>query len=258
MTTTIEGSQLQTLLETIPCLKEELAKPIYSNGVYCKGGAARIALSVYLGLYNEDTLRDSDFAYIGAKESQPVNVTDLDFEGEDFAEYFNSRDTAINEVLVRPGCLIFTDRAVKAMKTATIDTEEAISSRLLSRVTLFAARYNYDFSHELTLDGELYDFDILVTVLKAFELKIENVYFTLLQQLGLYTNCNSLGEFLVELLTSVYGFSLLGREELIAHALVGCTVDVLTEDYPQLTQLVASFGYQELAINCYSNQFLQL
>ena len=256
--TTIEGSQLQALLETIPCLKEELAKPIYSTGVYCKGGAARIALSVHLGLYNEDTLRDSDFAYIGAKESQPAGVADLDFEGEDFAEYFNSRDTAINEVLVRPGCLIFTDRAAKAMQTATIDTEEAMSSRLLSRVTLFAARYNYDFSHEVTLDGDVYDFDILVTMLKAFELKIERVYFTSLQQLGLYTDCNSLGSLLVKLLTSVYGFSLLGRESLIAHSLIGCNIDGLTEDYPQLTQLVASFDYQALAIRYYSNQFLNL
>jgi hypothetical protein len=226
-----------SFLSDIDALKTELAKP-YADNVYCKGGAGRIALMSYLGLYEGEQLRDSDFAFIGAEQDTPCQ-DDLDFEGETLEEYFNSRDTAINEVLLRPDCLIFTDRAVEAMTSGVIDTsEEDLSSRLLSRFILFAVRYNYSFSHDVDLE-RLYDFDVLVALLKAYELGVELEFLRAYQELDYYTDM-TIADFVKYLLSSVYGFKLYDREDSLVLDLLHVDVADLAQDYPSLTAKVKS------------------
>ena len=221
--------------EINPSIDKELNDSIFSkyDKVYCKGGAARLALLIFCdidnngGLHGSDVIRDSDFVYIG-DYNKDVDGTDIEFS-KSYEEYFSDRDITLNEVLLSPTELIFTRRAYRDAKKEVINpvsnyygSDKMIDGRLLARMFLFASRYGYKpvatLKYEYDENDSYINFETLVCLLKAYELGIEDKYFRMFKEYCGNFNFNDFGSWLVSLITSV-DFDFYGREDLLINDL---------------------------------------
>jgi hypothetical protein len=235
---------------------------------YFKGGVARLALQIYINKENaNDYIRDADYVYIGkynnldnltrdlAKDLENYNINWVAFLHEvehidTFKEYFTTRDLTMNEVLLRPDKLIFTRRAYKDIVDKQINPKALkIYTRLSPRLLLFACRYNFNIKDNIQLEFD--DFNILVCLLKAYELNIEEKYFYMLKK---YTNTpeHNLNEFLFNLLISISGFILAGREKNIIKDLINNeNLEKLYDLYPEIEEEVKKINFNEKDIDFY-------
>jgi len=212
---TIDRDIIEKLAKLNTNLANELNKEIYlvDENIYAKGGAARLALLLYVDMINDvdhhknDVIRDSDFVYIGDYDNY-IKVTsnfvnndndEIDYEGKNFSEYFNSRDISLNEVLLNRNKFIFTRRALRDASRKVINPSKPnyseISSRLSSRILLFASRYDSDISPNIKLSYNE-SFIYLIALLKAYELGISNKFFELCNKYVI--NFKSVGEWLLK------------------------------------------------------------
>lgn len=215
------------------------------ENVYFKGGVARLALITYIENKNiNEPIRDIDLVYINENINNYFNFRDSDIEKyydveyiENFDKYFKSRDITLNEVLLRPDKLICTRRAYRDVLNYSINPKSNdISSRMFSRMLLFAARYNYNISKNIEMTNNIYPFDFLVCLLKAYELGIESDYFYICKDYNV-TDEYDLKDWLFYLLNNVFNFNLFGRDKLIVKDLKDFTsekLNTLYEYYPSL------------------------
>jgi hypothetical protein len=223
-------------------LDKILRNGIFKNkGIYLKGGVARLALSVYYGFNDDSVIRDVDYCFIGDYEEylkieDSINL-DIDYEGATINEYFKNRDVTLNEVLLRPNILIFTRRAYRDFEKNIINPKaNVVSSRLASRLLLFSARYDYNIPLSINIEvNEMYSFDFLVCLLKAYELGVQQKYYHICREYGI-TDDSSLSEWLVFLLEDVYNFSLFGREKYIAYD-ISTLINIRKELYVMYPEL---------------------
>jgi GH24 family phage-related lysozyme (muramidase)/8-oxo-dGTP pyrophosphatase MutT (NUDIX family) len=222
--------------EINPLIDKELDNSIFSKSdkVYCKGGAARLALLIFCdidnngGLHGSDVIRDSDFVYIGGY-NRSVDIGEVEFI-DSYDKYFSSRDITLNEVLLSPTELIFTRRAYRDGKKEVINPSKSsniegkykvVDGRLLARMFLFASRYGYKpvatLKYEYDENDTYINFDILVCLLKAYELGIEDKYFRMFKEYCGNFNFNDFGSWLASLIT--INFDFFGREDLLVHDL---------------------------------------
>lgn len=229
-----------------------LNNSIFKNkNIYIKGGVARLALQIYLNDYTDDFIRDIDYCYIG-NHDEYSNIDfneEVDYEGESINHYFKSRDITLNEVLLRPNIFIFTRRAYRDFNNEKINPKtNHIDSRLYSRVLLFSARYDYVVSNEIH-SQYIIEFDFLVCLLKAYELNIEEKYFLICKK-HYVTDHNTLSDWLIDLLTSVYDFDLFGRDKYIAKDIVGNNdkniLNNLYKKYPNLKKEVKKIDFDNI------------
>lgn len=239
-------------------LDKILSQDIFENkGVYLKGGAARIALEIHINNEEIDSfIRDIDYCFIGdydeyLKVRKNSNL-EIQFEGTYVDNYFKNRDITLNEVLLNREKLIFTRRAYRDFEKGVINPKDRnMRSRLASRVLLFSVRYNYKVPTSLDVNNEYkYDFDYLICLLKAYELGIQERYFSICKEYKI-TDHESLPEWLAHLLMNVYDFNLFGREEYIADDIssLGDVKEELYDMYPELEEEVKN-------INMYDEDYL--
>jgi hypothetical protein len=229
-------------------LRDEVFK---NKGVYLKGGVARLALSIYYEFNDDSVIRDVDYCFIGDyKEYQKIKDDidlDIDYEGDTIDGYFKNRDVTLNEVLLRPDILIFTRRAYRDFEKNIINPKtNIVSSRLASRLLLFVARYNYNIPLSVDINDNTVDsFDFLVCLLKAYELGIQQKYYTICKEY--VTLYYTLPEWLAFLLEDVYNFSLYGREKFIAHDI--STLSNISKElyvtYPELKKEVQKINLND-------------
>lgn len=239
-------------------LNQLLKNNIFNNkNIYLKGGVARNALETYLYDDNTSIIRDVDYCYIGdISNYDKLNTNlDVDYEGETIDEYFKNRDVTINEVLLRPDILIFTRRAYRDFNNNKINPKTIfINSRLYSRMLLFSIRYNYEIIDNIDIENiELYDFDFLVCLLKAYELNIEYEYYYICRKNNI-TKAHNLSEWIVDLLSNVYDFDLYGREKYIAKEFLtydGVKTSELYKQYPNLEIEVKKLDFDDTDFSKY-------
>ena len=200
----LTGDRFKELINTSLTLKKELSESIYDiEGMYGKGGVAREALLLYV--YSQNNLkfnvnvRDRDFLYTGNKNLYEilnkdylkylgVNASD-DIDRASLSEYFKTRDITLNEVAVNSNELIFTRAAYNDAYKQIIQPSKfskkgvEVSGRLYSRMILFAVRYNYHLSNKI-IPKAIDNFNMLVCLIKAFQLKIESAFFIEAYRLG--------------------------------------------------------------------------
>lgn len=222
-------------------LNKVLNNSIFNNkNIYLKGGAARNALEVYLYGDSTSIIRDVDYCYIGDISDYNKLNTDLDveYESESIDGYFKDRDFTINEVLLRPDILIFTRRAYRDFNNNKMNPKTIfINSRLYSRMLLFSVRYNHEIIDNIDTDDiEIYDFDFLVCLLKAYELNLEYEYYNICRKHKI-TVTNNLSMWLIDLLSNVYDFDLYGREKYIAKDILTHDSEITSELYKQYPNL---------------------
>lgn len=222
--------------EINPSIDKELDNSIFSKSdkVYCKGGAARLALLIFCdidnngGLHGSDIIRDSDFVYIG-DYNRSVDIGEVEFI-DSYDKYFSSRDITLNEVLLSPTELIFTRRAYRDGNKEVINPSKSsntegkykvVDGRLLARMFLFASRYGYKpvatLKYKYDENDTYINFDILVCLLKAYELGIEDKYFRMFKEYCDNFNFNDFGSWLASLIT--INFDFFGREDLLINDL---------------------------------------
>jgi len=171
-------------------LKQLLNSPaLTNNNIYLKGGAARLAMLLYLFKGKKtDYLRDIDYAYIGSyseynklfKEKFYDEIeNDLNYEGENIGNYLKSRDNTLNEVLLNKDFLYFTRRSFRDYKKNILNLKaKELSIRASARTILFHIRYGSKIPSQVEF---LYDerdtFEYLIVLLKAIELNLEEEYF---------------------------------------------------------------------------------
>jgi hypothetical protein len=176
-------------------LDEELSKDIFKyDDVYCKGGAARLALLLYVDESYVDVVRDSDFVCIC---NYDINTNEDVEYVENFEKYFNSRDITLNEVLLRPDKLIFTKEAYRDAQKAIINPKGnisiandnlQISTRLMARCILFAVRYSMNLINVTHPDDD--DFNVFICLIKAYELNLHYKFFVMCKEYEL-ANANN-------------------------------------------------------------------
>lgn len=239
-------------------LNELLNNHIFNDkNIYLKGGAARKALEIYLYGDSTDIIRDVDYCYIGDVSNYDELKTNehVDYEGETIDDYFKNRDVTINEVLLRPDLLIFTRRAYRDFNNNKIIPKTIfINSRLYSRMLLFSIRYGYAIIDNIDIKNvEIFDFDFLVCLLKAYELNMEYEYYNICRKNNI-TKASNLSEWLVDLLSNVYSFDLYGREKYIAKEFLaydGVKTSELYKQYPNLGIEVKKLDFNDTDFSKY-------
>jgi len=100
----------------------------------------------------------------------------------DKEEYFKTRDSTLNQVLLGRGGLYFTEAAKKSSCEMSVGLTEDLRPRAILRNVLFALRYSHrvpsvDIKKAL---GEAQIIDQLVLLFKAYKLGLEDPYYRLL------------------------------------------------------------------------------
>jgi len=160
-----------------------------NNNIYLKGGAARLAMLLYLFKGKKtDYLRDIDYAYIGAykdynelyKEKFYEDIeADINYEGDNIDGYFKSRDNTFNEVLLNKDFLFFTRRSYRDYKKNVLNLKtKELGIRASARTILFHIRYGSKIPPQVEFFyDERNTFEYLIVLLKAVELNLEEEYF---------------------------------------------------------------------------------
>ena len=240
-------------------LNQLLYNDVFKNkNIYLKGGVARMALETYLYGGSETVIRDIDYCYIGEyKDYDKLDLEEhVDYEGKTIDGYFKNRDITLNEVLLNPHSLIFTRRAHRDFYNNKINSKKIfIDSRLYSRMLLFSVRYDYTINDSVNTyfnkKVEVNDFDFLVCLLKAYEIGKEHDYYYVCNKNNI-TRCESLSEWIIDLLTSVYDFDLYGREKYIAKDVLQYNkLEELYKTYPELQKEVERIGFDDMDFSQY-------
>lgn len=257
---TISEQRISQIRKKHSQLNQLLSDSIFNDkNIYLKGGVARLATQLHFGLDGEQMIRDLDYCYIGTGwnrlKRSDYEVT-IDFEGEKLEDYFSTRDISLNEVLLRPNELILTRRAFRDYQKKVINNvENYLDERGISRILLFAVRYNYSITSVVQKAIERHSgyssFQFLVSLLKAYEVGVENSFFNICRKYGIH-NKKSLSHWLVYLLLNVWGFSLYGREKIIIKDIQEDgeiskeTLDILYKEYPEIKNEVDNFKIRDI------------
>jgi hypothetical protein len=140
---TLDKSVIDKIRKRNKNLDKELNNPIYKvdDRVYAKGGAARLALLIYVDMLNktdehgDDIVRDSDYVFIEPDSNYWLDrgnefkkalskARSFDYHIEEISkdDYFKSRDFTVNSALLNPKELSISRRAIKdAMDKEIVD-----------------------------------------------------------------------------------------------------------------------------------------
>lgn len=217
-------------------LDAELRDPIYKiPKFYAKGGAARLALQLYVdpNRFKDEVIRDRDFVYVGRDDDYMDALNKMTIpNGYDGGEvdmvlsveqYMKSRDFTFNEVMMRPDELIFTRRALRDVEKRVVNPKNLYAwdtngDRVASRAILFAARYGYDFVNNARFGNQSGgDFLMFIALLKAFQLNIQDRFFELLKKLRYADGASNLFKYLVDTMKRHMTPSILMPEPLELH-----------------------------------------
>lgn len=163
--------------------------------LWVKGGAARNALLSVLTGTSPAPPRDIDLVLVG-ESGHTVCLTLADALGLDrrdvecipsLSGYFSSRDLGVNEVLLRPDRIMFTENArrdvMKGHASPVRPEYEQVTPRVALRGVLIALREGLKI-HPLLKKGVLdaRPFDLLMHLFKAFESGVEDRFFNVIRE----------------------------------------------------------------------------
>jgi len=182
----------------------------YEN-IWLKGGSARSTFLAYArskikSNYMSDVgyIRDIDLVYIGSYNEKLKKVLEEEFKNFDIEFirsidiYLNTRDFAINEVLLRPEEIIFSKRALNAVKKgvnelSTYEYSQSLNknnidnyeSKKALKNILLAVRENINTGF-INQDAITYApiFQILVMLFKAYQTGVEELFFNKISETG--------------------------------------------------------------------------
>lgn len=162
--------------------------------LWVKGGAARNALLSVLTGTSPAPPRDVDLVLIG-ETYRSVCYTIADALGLDprdvecipsLSGYFSSRDLGVNEVLLRPDRIMFTENArrdvMKGHATPVRPEYEQVTPRVALRGVLIALREGLKIHPQLkkgVIDAS--PFDLLIHLFKAFDSGVEDRFFNVIR-----------------------------------------------------------------------------
>jgi hypothetical protein len=235
-----------------------LSNKIFTNpNIFIKGGVARIAFQNYLGDYSDLSVRDIDYCYLGDYKEYITIFRDIEkligdrlYYEHNINYYFNNRDITFNEVLLRPDGLWVTRRAIRDYNNQVINPKaKYVSSRIYSRLLLFAVRYGFKVPEDVVLDDDLNTFQFLLCLLKSYEIGIEQKYYKICKDHRIADE-NNVSEWLVYLLNNQYFFDLNGREKYLATKLIDADVSeeeliYLYKKYPKLKIEVDEINFND-------------
>lgn len=209
----------------------------YPN-LWVKGGGARSVFLAWVRSRREPSVdfdpadaRDVDLVVIGREptKSDVVRAFEGKIQAQDveniasISGYFGTRDLGINEVLLRPETLMFTDKALTdTLRNVThpsgFEGGPDMSPRVALRAVLMALREGMEPSPAVfPALADARPFDLLIHAFKAHETNVEDAFLEVLQEarVPVADRATDAGHLLQLLLRRVPGFRLTPEQQMI-------------------------------------------
>lgn len=259
----IPTSQLRLPPAIVTLFKDKAELFNKNTNLWIKGGPARETLLTYVmdkkysfqdGRFQRqmESPRDIDLVLVSPDAQQRPEITnslppnyDLEIVSS-IEDYFNTRDLTLNEVLLRPEELLFSDKALNSIiRNKSIPsayevntTYKDVPPRIALRSVLISLRTGQEIpSFILKSIKYASPFDILVHLFKAFETNYEKEFYDIISQNNNAVTQDSYTpeELLLNLLNIVEDFKLIAREQEIVNRIIK---DMNREYYEQQYQQI--------------------